>query len=423
MAVLSAVSFVAFSCEKPEDEGGKDNDNQGGGTQTALKADFTYEADGLTVKFTNTSEGATAYMWSFGDNTESQEESPEHEYAAGGTYTVKLTVANDDGETAVKEETITVAGAVEETITVAGAVEAYFTYKAQTDLAGGYGKLIHFDATSSNNAVSIAWDFGDGTVTEAGQEFTVSHEYAEFKTYTVKATVTGIAGDVDEYVMDVEVASFSELLKGGSMEADDAQYWTFVSGDTTDENYANLEGTPSFVDHWGFNQTGPAGMEGGCLKVSGDNQVVDGSYNYKFYQAIELTEGDVLDISADVRWDENTIDNGVLFFCISSSEDSFGNDDTAIIQMANWWSVIEADEEAGTPKTSTPLPAFNGNLSGEGLTSDNSGFNGDGSATVTWICPASGTYYFGVHCTAVWGLVYGPTAAYYFDNLSVMLKQ
>ena len=164
-------------------------------------------------------------------------------------------------------------------------------------------------------------------------------------------------------------------------------------------------------------------MEGGCLKVSGDNQVVDGSYNYKFYQAIELTEGDVLDISADVRWDENTIDNGVLFFCISPSEDSFGTDDTAIIQMANWWSVIEADEEAGTPKTSTPLPAFNGNLSGEGLTSDNSGFSGDGSATVTWTCPASGTYYFGVHCTAVWGLVYGPTAAYYFDNLSIMLKQ
>ena len=88
-----------------------------------------------------------------------------------------------------------------------------------------------------------------------------------------------------------------------------------------------------------------------------------------------------------------------------------------------WIDESEADEEAGTPKTSTPLPAFNGNLSGEGLTSDNSGFNGDGSATVTWTCPASGTYYFGVHCTAVWGLVYGPTAAYYFDNLSVMLKQ
>ena len=200
MAVLSVVSFVAFSCEKPEEDNGQSNTgnggNEGGGeTPTALTADFTYEADGLTVKFTNASTGATMYQWAFGDNTASSEESPEHTYAAGGTYTVTLTVANDAGETAKKEASII----------VAGAVKAYFTYKPQTDLAGGYGKLIHFDATSSVNAESIVWDFGDGTVSEAGTEFTVSHQYAEYNTYTVKATVTGISGDTDVYEAAVDV--------------------------------------------------------------------------------------------------------------------------------------------------------------------------------------------------------------------------
>lgn len=421
MAVLATVSFIAFSCEKPEDEPNKDKDNteqegEGGGEQQgALKADFTFEKDELTVKFTNASTGATMYQWEFGDGITSDEESPEHTYTAGGTFTVKLTAANDDGETSVKEETIT----------VAGAVEAYFTYTAQTDLAGEYGKLIHFDATASTNAASIVWDFGDGTVTEAGTDFITSHKYAEFDTYKVTATVTGIAGDVDVYEFDLEVAMFAELLKGGSMEADDAQYWTVKSGDTT-EGYATVEGKPSFVHTFGYNVAGPAGMEGGCLKVSGDNQVEDGSWNYDFYQAIDLTEGDVLSISGDVRWDANTIDNGVLFLCLAPDLESFGTDATAILQLANWWSVVEATET--TPKTSTPLPAYSGDFSGvdaggNNLTSDNSGFSGDGSATLTWTCPATGTYYFGVHCTAVWGLVYGPTAAYYFDNFSIMLKQ
>lgn len=415
MAILSVISLVAFGCEKPQTENvdkTDDTDQDGGnGTQTALKADFSFEADGLTVQFTNTSTGATACIWDFGDSTDSQEESPEHTYAAAGTYNVKLTVANDAGETSVKEASVT----------VAGAVKANFSYTPQTDRAGKFGKIIDFDATGSLNPVSIVWDFGDGNVTEPGTDFKISHEFAEFKTYTVKATVTGEAGDTDTFESQVEVVAYNELIKGGSMEAEDAQYWTYTSANTT-EGYVTVEGKPSFVAHFGFNQAGPEGMVGGCLKVSGDNQVEDGSYGFDFYQPIELLEGDVIEITANVRWDENTIDNGVLFLCVSPDVESFTLDESAVLQLANWWSVVEGDEEAGTPKTSTPLFAYSGDLSGKGLlTSDNSGFDGDGSSVVTYTCPADGTYYIGIHGTAVWGLVYGPSAAYYFDNFSARI--
>ena len=400
MAVLSAVSFVAFSCEKPENEGGKDNDNQGGGTQTALKADFTYEADGLTVKFTNTSEGATAYMWSFGDNTESQEESPEHEYAAGGTYTVKLTVANDDGETAVKEETIT----------VAGAVKANFSFTPQTDRAGKFGKIIDFDATGSLNPVSIVWDFGDGTVTEAGQEFTVSHEYAEFNTYTVKATVTGESGDTDTYEAQVEVIPYTELLKGGSMEADDAQYWTVISADAT-VDYATVAGLPSFIADFGYTQDGPAAMDGGCLRLNAENQTEDGSYNVAVYQPIELLAGDQLEISADMKWGDNAMDNGLFCWNISKSSDDMSGNTGAIIEVFNWYSVGDLGE-------SIPVPAYDGDFTGTGLT--DYGYGGEGTSTVIWTAPEDGTYYFGLYIASVWGVCFGED--FYVDNVSVKIN-
>lgn len=44
--------------------------------------------------FTNTSTGATAYKWEFGDGTTSAEENPVHEYKKTGTYEVCLTATN-----------------------------------------------------------------------------------------------------------------------------------------------------------------------------------------------------------------------------------------------------------------------------------------------------------------------------------------
>ena len=60
-------------------------------------ASFNVDETAGFVDFTNTSVGADTYAWDFGDGEVSDEESPVHNYATAGTYTVTLTTTNECG--------------------------------------------------------------------------------------------------------------------------------------------------------------------------------------------------------------------------------------------------------------------------------------------------------------------------------------
>ncbi|AWW31180.1 hypothetical protein DN752_14175 [Echinicola strongylocentroti] len=90
---------------------------QGGTTVQATKevtvvgppmANYTFEDEGLTLNFTNTSENVATYAWDFGDGATSTEESPSHTYAAAGTYTVVLTATDEEGVVVMSSQEITV---------------------------------------------------------------------------------------------------------------------------------------------------------------------------------------------------------------------------------------------------------------------------------------------------------------------------
>ncbi len=65
---------------------------------SAPVASFNVSADAggvpLTVQFTNTSTGATSYLWNFGEGTTSTEISPQFTYTGLGTYVAELTAFN-----------------------------------------------------------------------------------------------------------------------------------------------------------------------------------------------------------------------------------------------------------------------------------------------------------------------------------------
>lgn len=81
--IAAAVLSVAFlsNCNKAEEP----------------VAGFTFSAEELTVTFTSTSTDADTYAWDFGDGTASTEQNPSHTYSAAGTYSVELSVVNDEG--------------------------------------------------------------------------------------------------------------------------------------------------------------------------------------------------------------------------------------------------------------------------------------------------------------------------------------
>lgn len=403
-AAVFAVAMAA--CSKPAAGG----DDTPGGDAPAPTADFEYTVDGLKVTFTNKSQNATASKWDFGDDETSKEASPVHTYAAPGTYTVKLTVANADGATASKEAQVT---------TAAGAPKAYFTFEAQKDRAGEFGRVINFDATASENASSISWDFGDGG--EGSTEFKPKHLFPDYGKYTVKATVKNSDGADNTYQADVDVVAYNELLKGGSMEEDDAQYWTYVSTEVLEDDYATPKaGVLSWVPVFGFAEDGPAGGNGGCLRLSSENQTHDQANNCYFYQAIDVVEGDYLELSAQMKWNENTNDSGLLWFGFVDDPATIPSDGLkdATVEMYNYWN--SAYDNPG----SEPVPPFDGDF---GANADYIAKNGElglgysngGEPVAHYWAQKTGTIYFYVTLRSVWGSCHGPGRYYYFDDLSV----
>jgi subtilase family serine protease len=76
------------------------------------KASFTYEKDGLTVRFTSTSADPDGdietYSWFFRDGGISNQKNPIHTYSSEGTYTVVLLVRDDKGAVDAYNEDVTV---------------------------------------------------------------------------------------------------------------------------------------------------------------------------------------------------------------------------------------------------------------------------------------------------------------------------
>ena len=154
----------------------------------------------LTVTFTDSSSGTgpLTYAWDFQNDgsVDSTLQNPSYQYAAAGTYAVKLTVTNTAGsDPEVKTGYITVSAAP------VAPIAAF----SGTPRSGTAPLTVTFtDASSGTGPLTYAWDFqNDGSVDSTLQN--PSYQYAAAGTYTVKLTVTNTAGSDSEikanYVM------------------------------------------------------------------------------------------------------------------------------------------------------------------------------------------------------------------------------
>lgn len=165
--------------------------------------DFATQATGRRVtaeasKSTDPDGEIASYAWDFGDGAKAAGVTASHDYAAVGTYTVTLTVTDDDGATAETSRDVTVAE-VANVIPTA----AFTTTPGDLDLS------VDGSASTDDDGdiASYAWNFGDGG-TAAGVKAT--HTYGAAGTYTVTLTVIDDKGGRDTETKSVTVAAVAE---------------------------------------------------------------------------------------------------------------------------------------------------------------------------------------------------------------------
>lgn len=197
-------------------------------------ANFSYVVDGLEVTFTDLSSDPdgtiTDWDWDFGDTNTSTLQNPVHTYASTGTYTISLTVTDNDLNTAEYEITLKI-----NAIPVAN-----FTF------VDNNGREIDFtDASTDSDGTIVgwSWDFGDGIGTSSLQNPT--YTYASPGSYDVILTVTDSDGATDDVTITVTpnenpVANFTYVEDGLEVTFTDASTdsdgtvdeWAWDFGDT-----------------------------------------------------------------------------------------------------------------------------------------------------------------------------------------------
>jgi PKD repeat protein len=131
-----------------------------------------------------------SHLWDFGDGTTSTEANPAKTYpttSPPGGYTVRLTVTDDAGGTAVAESRIVVANRLPTATIVA------------TPSSGAAPLTVDLSATvvdettlTPNPALTYAWSFGDGGVSALADP--PPRTYSSAGSYTVRLTVTDDLG-------------------------------------------------------------------------------------------------------------------------------------------------------------------------------------------------------------------------------------
>jgi serine protease len=144
----------------------------GVGGNSPPTANFSFSTNALTANFTDSSsdsDGSIASRsWNFGDGSTSTATNPSHTYASGGTYTVQLSVTDNQGSTSSTSKQVTVAsgggGGGTPTVSIVDAVldegnslSRSMTFKLQ--LSAASTTAVRYSIATSNGTATAGSDY------------------------------------------------------------------------------------------------------------------------------------------------------------------------------------------------------------------------------------------------------------------------
>lgn len=144
----------------------------------------------LRATFTDLSSAApgtvnNAWIWDFGDGSQSNQQNPTNVYTNSGNYTVTVRVTNDKGCFGVASKPAY--------IRINGGVQSAFSNTQPTVCKPPFS-IAFTNASTGPGTLSYLWDFGDGTTSTAQNP---THLYTTPGSYTVTLTTTSSVGCSD----------------------------------------------------------------------------------------------------------------------------------------------------------------------------------------------------------------------------------
>jgi len=164
---------------------------------------------GVPVNFTDLSQtngggSIVAWNWDFGDpasgtSNQSTLQNPSHAFTAAGTFTVSLTVTNNNGCQA----------SIIKMVTVGPGPNAAFTFPATGNCSGMAVSFTDMSSTPSGTITQWVWNFGDGTppvtIVFPGNPNVVHVFAGSASSYNVTLSVTNSGGCTGQVVHTVSI--------------------------------------------------------------------------------------------------------------------------------------------------------------------------------------------------------------------------
>ncbi|MGH7601195.1 MAG: PKD domain-containing protein, partial [bacterium] len=146
----------------------------------------------------------TQYRWELGDGGTSNLTVATHAYSQPGTYTVRLTVTDNQGATGQVQGQVVITG---------GGNQAPIARAQIAPNPAPVNQNVTFDASTSSDPdgqiAQYSWNFGDGATST---QKTATHAYAQAGTYTYRLTVTDNAGATGQASGQITVTAGSSRL-------------------------------------------------------------------------------------------------------------------------------------------------------------------------------------------------------------------
>lgn len=218
-----------------------------GSSGTGGQAPYTVNFDGTG---SSDPDGSIAsYAWDFGNDRTATTPTGSATYTQPGTYTVSLTVTDNQGATNTATRQIVVTGApnvppnaVIRTVSVAG------TIPLTVNLSGGNSN------DPDGSIAGYAWDLGNG---QTGTGAAIQAVYTEAGTYTVTLVVTDDKGATATQTLEIEVSEDSNIAPGADFVADPVSGTAPLEVSFDGSASADVDGTiASYAWNFGNGQNG-----------------------------------------------------------------------------------------------------------------------------------------------------------------------